>query len=384
MMETLRKTARSINNPSLLEWKEKGGKVVGYPCTFVPVELIEAAGIMPYRLKGITAGTMSIGDAYFGPVICSFPKCILQLAGQGSYGFLDGAIVVNGCDSMRRLNECWRKASEDIAGTMPGFFHYMGVPHKATDYSVEWFKEELGILIKNITGHFEVPVTTDSLRKAIRLYNEIRSLLAELDEMRMSEMSPVTGSDAASIVLAGFAMPRGEYAKALKKVMAELRKSKPVFDGKTRLMVVGSASDDADFMKLVESTGAIVVSDCMCFGARSYLKPVDEDVEPVDALARRYLEGSLCPRMFGCYKDRLAFVKDRALESRVDGVILQNIRFCDLHGSENGLLERDLEASGIFCMRIEREYGPLVETGRIKMRLDAFMERIRNLARRPT
>ena len=60
----------------------------------------------------------------------------------------------------------------------------------------------------------------------------------------------------------------------------------------------------------------------------------------------------------------------------MDGVILQNIRFCDLHGSENGLFERDLEASGTPCLRLEREYGPLIETGRIKMRIDAFLERI--------
>ena len=63
-------------------------------------------------------------------------------------------------------------------------------------------------------------------------------------------------------------------------------------------------------------------------------------------------------------------------KAKVDGVILQNVRFCDLHGSENGIFERDLEAAGIPCMRLEREYGPLSETGRISMRIDAFMERI--------
>jgi benzoyl-CoA reductase/2-hydroxyglutaryl-CoA dehydratase subunit BcrC/BadD/HgdB len=80
--------------------------------------------------------------------------------------------------------------------------------------------------------------------------------------------------------------------------------------------------------------------------------------------------------MFGYYKDRLSYLMEKTKEAKVDGVILQNIRFCDLHGSENGIFERDLEASGIPCMRMEREYGPLVETGRIKMRVDAFMERI--------
>jgi benzoyl-CoA reductase subunit C len=119
-----------------------------------------------------------------------------------------------------------------------------------------------------------------------------------------------------------------------------------------------------------------VVADTMCFGSRSYGDLVDEKGDPVIALARRYLSHKFCPRMFGYYKDRLSYLMEKTKEAKVDGVILQNIRFCDLHGSENGIFERDLEASGIPCMRMEREYGPLVETGRIKMRVDAFMERI--------
>jgi benzoyl-CoA reductase/2-hydroxyglutaryl-CoA dehydratase subunit BcrC/BadD/HgdB len=78
--------------------------------------------------------------------------------------------------------------------------------------------------------------------------------------------------------------------------------------------------------------------------------------------------------MFGAYRQRLAFMKERIRQAKVDGVILQNIRFCDMHGSENSLYERDLEALGVPCLKIEREYGPLVEEGRIKMRVDAFME----------
>jgi benzoyl-CoA reductase subunit C len=80
--------------------------------------------------------------------------------------------------------------------------------------------------------------------------------------------------------------------------------------------------------------------------------------------------------MYGDYKNRLLSLKEKIESANIDGVILQNIRFCDLHGSENGLFERDLEKEGIPCMRLEREYGPLVETGRMKMRIDAFLERL--------
>jgi len=378
MISTFRDIAGTINNRFVSEWKNQGKAVIGYPCTFIPDEIIHAAGMLPFRLRGVGTTSLSIGDTYFGPVICSFPKCILQLAGQGEYNFLDGAIILNGCDSMRRLDECWRKAGEDYQGTLPGFFHYLGVPHKITDYSIAWYEDELQALIAGIERYFNVKITKTALKKSIKLYNEGRRLLIELDEMRAGNNVPVTGEEATAIMLAGFAMPREKYTELLKDTIEKLRKqhqSHTAGNGR-RIMVVGSTSDDLDFIRLIEESGCTVVADTMCFGSRSYSDLADEKGDPVSSLARRYLSHKLCPRMFGYYKDRLSYILDTAKKAGVDGVILQNIRFCDLHGSENGIFERDLEAQGIPCMRMEREYGPLVETGRIRMRIDAFMERI--------
>jgi benzoyl-CoA reductase/2-hydroxyglutaryl-CoA dehydratase subunit BcrC/BadD/HgdB len=141
-------------------------------------------------------------------------------------------------------------------------------------------------------------------------------------------------------------------------------------------MLIGSANDDVDFVHLVEESGSIVVADSVCYGSRSYSEMVDEKGDPVQALAATYMNYNICPRMYGAYKDRLAYMSKLAEKTGVQGIILQNVRFCDLHGSENSVIERDLEAKGIPCMKLEREYGPLVETGRIRLRVDALLERI--------
>ena len=45
------------------QWKEKGGKVVGYLCDNVPEEFILAAGLFPFRLSGDPQGkTEKIGN----------------------------------------------------------------------------------------------------------------------------------------------------------------------------------------------------------------------------------------------------------------------------------------------------------------------------------
>jgi benzoyl-CoA reductase/2-hydroxyglutaryl-CoA dehydratase subunit BcrC/BadD/HgdB len=80
--------------------------------------------------------------------------------------------------------------------------------------------------------------------------------------------------------------------------------------------------------------------------------------------------------MYGEYPTRLDFVKDAAKKASVDGVVLQTIKYCDLHGVDNAMLEKDLEEEGIFALRLEREYGPLADMGRIRTRVQAFIERM--------
>lgn len=377
MIEKMKDAANTLCSEFVQKHKDGGGKVVGYSCTFIPEEILHAAGLLPFRLRGIGITSLSIGDSYFGPVNCSLPKCMVQLAGQGSYNFLDGTIITNGCDSMRRLNECWRKASEDYPGTLPPYFEIFSVPHKSVDYSIDFYEAELHDIILSLEKHFAVKIRGKDLQESIKLYNEGRTLLQKLDAMRYGENTPITGEDAMAVLIAGHAMLRKEFNAMLKALLAELEQGKAnVADGKKRLMLIGSANDDLDFIRLIEGTCAIVVADTVCFGSRSYATLVDEIGDPVRALSSHHLKNSICPRMLGYYKERRSYILDIIKEARIDGVILQNVRFCDLHGSENGILERDLEAAGIPCMRLEREYGPLVETGRISMRIDAFMERI--------
>ncbi len=259
MIEKMRQAASTLENDYIRKWKKGDNKVVGYSCTFIPEEILHAAGVLPFRLRGLGTTNLSIGDSYFGPVNCSFPKCMLQLAGQGSYGFLDGAIISNGCDSMRRLEECWRKASEDYPGTLPGYYEYFSVPHKAVDYSIDFYEKELGDMIATLENHFKVKIRDKDLRDSIRVYNEGRALLREIDGLRYGATTPITGADAMAILIAGHAIPRESFNEELKGVIKDLRKAPTVSDGKKRLMLIGSANDDLDFVGLVEDGKAVVM-----------------------------------------------------------------------------------------------------------------------------
>jgi bcr-type benzoyl-CoA reductase subunit C len=375
MIKEFIEASTALNNKYVAAWKKDGKKVVGYTCSYVPDEIFHAAGILPFRIRGFGATDTTIGDTYFGPFICSLPKCMLQLAGEGKFNFLDGAIITPGCDSMRRLDECWRKAGKDIEGAIPSFFFHYGVPHKYEDYTIKWFTEETRRLIAAVEEHFKVKITDANLKKAISVYNESRRLLDRFEALRTLDEPPFSGEEALAVILAGTTMPREEYNTLLEQFIAQAQKA-PGIKSRVRLMLVGSANDDIGLVRVMEGEKALVVADNLCFGSRFYTDQVGEDGDPVFELSKRYLGHNDCPRMYGDYQRRLNILEQKVKKAKIDGVVLQNIRFCDLHGAENGIFERDLEAKDIPCMRLEREYGPLVETGRMKMRVDAFIERI--------
>ncbi|PIP39694.1 MAG: 2-hydroxyglutaryl-CoA dehydratase [Desulfobacterales bacterium CG23_combo_of_CG06-09_8_20_14_all_51_8] len=377
-MNVFHDAATHVECESIHQWKKTGKPVVGYTCSYTPAEIFHAVDILPVRLRGIETEGMEIGDTYFGPFICSFPKCILQLAGKGKFSFLDGAIITPGCDGMRRLDECWRKAGEDFKGIVPDYFYYFDVPHKAENHGMAWYLDEIRALIKSIEDHFHVNVTDEKLTAAIREFNKGRRLLGEIETLRSQDNVVVSGTDVFAATVAGTVMPREEYTRLLEDWLAELKtRTQALNTGESRVMLVGSISDEIDLFKLIEDTDkAIIVGENLCFGIRYEGNEIREDGDPIEALAQHYLGSSVCPRMYGKYKERLAMLKEKIHQSRAEGVIMQNIRFCDLHGAENALFERDLEAMGIPCLRVEREYGPHIDAGRMKLRINAFLERM--------
>ncbi|MDA8138633.1 MAG: 2-hydroxyacyl-CoA dehydratase family protein [Desulfobacteraceae bacterium] len=378
MSSILSQAARSIDLDPVRKFKEKGGTVIGYTCSFVPVEIFHAAGMLPIRLRGINTESLNIGDAYYGPFVCTFPKALLQQAGQGSFKFLDGAVISAGCDAMRRLDECWRKMSEDVPGALPpSWFYYLDVPHKPQGVALEWYQSRIRKLIQALEEKFGVHITDESLHLAISKQNKVRTALGELAELRCLEPAVVSGTEAFEALIARNVLPTDIYLEELDRLIEEVKsRAEPVSGYRKRLFITGSICDDLELVEQIEAAGAVVVGETVCYGLRNTSPLVSDTGDPVAALSAFYLSGSVCPRMFGYYPTRLVAISGRIKRTQAQGVIMQNIRFCDLHGSENGLLERDLEKLDVPTLRIEKEYGALTEKGRLRMRIDAFLEQL--------
>lgn len=369
--QELAEVSKTLENGHVDAWKSDGKKVVGFVCSYMPEEVLYAMDILPYRITGKGVQDTSHADSYLTRVNCSFARSCLELGFTGGYDFLDGAIWNNGCDHIRRCYDNW-KAKIPLP-----FMYMLPVPHKISPEGREWYKGEVLKFRQAVEDHFGVELSSKKLADAVSTYNETRNLLRKLYDLRTSDSPPFTGAEVLTVLSAGTSIPRAEYNRLLRELLEEAEPAgSNAPNGGVRLLVAGSLMDDVDFITNVEDLGAIVVTDALCFGTKSFWNLTDESGDPLENLIDRYYEHPSCPRMTGDYPQRLAFLREQIERASVKGVILQHIKFCDLHGTDNALLKRDLEKDGVPVMELERQYGPLADAGRIRTRVQAFLERI--------
>jgi len=374
IIEKFKTVATTFSNESIAGWKAGGGKVVGYTCSFVPEELLLAAGLMPFRIRATGSVNSGLADDYFEAAnICSMVRHTFNVMLTGAYDFLDGAVIGGGCDANRHIYDNLKRSPVKLSFLETIFF-----PHGSDDVMAEFYSRELGVLKSKIEDHFGVEITNDKLLDAIKLCNETRELQRKIYALRMSDNPPVTGAEMVAIMVAGSSLPKNEYNANLRELLCELAKIEPGLQNTlTRLMIVGPGNDETSLCDIIENTGGIVVTDLTCFGRKMVIGSVDEDnPDPLRAIADyQVLVRPFCPKNLGAQPHITKTVLESVKDFRVDGVVGQNFLCCDMWGGSLFILNKELRVTGTPMLRIEREYQADA-AGQLKTRIQAFIETI--------
>jgi bcr-type benzoyl-CoA reductase subunit C len=360
--------AKTLFNSYLEDWKNQGGKVLGYFCSFVPPEIISAAGLLPVRIRATGNKGTELSDAYMASLSCSFSRSCLNMALEGGYDFLDGIIFGNSCDQVRRLHDIWKRKMQ-----VP-FIKILSIPRKTGDDQVQWYRDELASLRQELGNHFGVEISDDCIRKSIRMYNETRHLQKRVFNLLKVKNPPIKGSEVLSILVTGTAIPIERYNALLKEYLDAVSKVESSADARPRLMLLGSILDNSDYVKVIEDVGAHVVAASHCFAKAAWKDVVDDPGDPLLALARSCIaEQPYCPRMFGVFPKTAAFLKSMVKEFKADGVIGERMQFCDPSGFLMTMLKDEFKKENIPFLELDREYV-LGGIGQMRTRVQAFLE----------
>lgn len=360
----------NISTASSDAWKKSGKKAVGYVCCHVPYEIVMAADAMPVRLRGTGCVDSSDAEAWMSSFSCSYARSILEYLMNGTYN-LDGLVQSDGCMMATRILDNWQHVSKKNGKEQ--FTYQVGAPRICNDMTIGYYKtecREMADAIGKFTGH---AVTDEGIKAAVAKTNEVRGLIAQLNDLRNE--GKVSGTDALSVMIASCDMTADEYIAALKEYLADAKNNQPI-KARARLMMIGSALDNPEYIKVIEEKGGLVVADALCFGTRSFgEKIVLDDKDVLGSLAGYYLERNTCPRMLDNRPAMHKEIIDACKKYNVQGVVYEKMQNCECWGGEAYYLEPALKEIGVPTLQLERE-EQMANAGQLAIRAEAFIEMI--------
>lgn len=357
----------------------EGKHALGYNCYYIPETLLNLPGCFSSRLRAPRCVSTDIASYYMTTRNCPYVRSILERAIEGGYNYLEALFGAESCAAMERMEEHFvliHPVKNDKF-----FSTIIDPPMKGDENNLNYYKAQLKLkVVDKLRDELGVDVSEEAMLKAIEDHNELSRLITEMGDLRKLENPPITGYEFHVIQLVSQVCPHYLIKPYLEETLEELktREPEPKFPFRARVALVGSEIDDPDFTKLIESCGAMVVADRYCFGSF----PSREQIEILpgesafDAICRHYLQWNQCARFMDGDKidQRHNEVRKLVENFRADGVIYENMKFCEFWSYEkvlaNHIFTNELH---IPCCTIEKEYA-LGAAGQLRTRFQAFIE----------
>jgi len=370
ILQTFREALQGPRNSFLDRYIADGGRVMGYYCSYIPEEIFSAAGFLPYRLRGAGTEDSSDGDAYMSARICTFVRHTMTLALRGEFNFLNGVVLLQNCDHVRRAGDLFTKKVK-----LP-FYSLLSVPRAPKERLFEWYFEELKRLKGEIEAHFGIEITDRMLEEAIALHNATRQRVSRLYDLRKRDAPPITGEEALTVTTAAHLMPRDRFNALMDELLDRLESSAGSNSYRARVIITGGEMDNPEYVANLEQQGALSVAELVCFGQRSFGEPIPAgNGQPLERIARHRFFQAPCARMVECFEDQITVLKNAVRDYKADGIVLQRMKFCDPWAGDAHSLYWRMKQEGIPFLSLEREYQ-VAATGQVKTRVQAFLEQM--------
>ncbi|MHA2097807.1 MAG: benzoyl-CoA reductase, bzd-type, subunit N [Candidatus Kariarchaeaceae archaeon] len=354
------------------DWQKKSdAKILGYFCTYVPEEILYAAGVLPVRILG-SHEPQDVTEPHIFGMFCPFSRDCLAQGLKGRFKYLNGIMIAQSCLHIRQSYSSWEKH----VPTQDGFAYYLNMPHKIqSPRALPFLKSELELFKERVEEWVGKKISDKNLEKSIDIYNENRRLQRQIYELRKEVNPPLTGEEAMYVTLSSQMVDKAEHNIALRKLLEDLPDRKLDRDVGTRLMILGSEDDDIEFLNMVESVGSTFVIDDHCTGSRYFWNEVEIDGKDLlEAIADRYIKRPACPTKDWEERRRVPHVMQLAHDYDVDGAILIQQKFCDPHELEIPTMQHNFDLNNIPTLFLELDVT--VPIGQFRTRVEAFLEMI--------
>ena len=369
----------NADNDMIKQAQADGDLCIGYTCYHLPEVILNVDNCFSTRLRAPNTGSIDISTYYMSNYTCEFARALLERGIEGGFQFLDALAQVDACSAM---NRCAEHLEVLNCNSKPNFFvSHLDVPYKVEDYSVLQLATQCRLhVLDELKDRYGVDTSDDALRKAVEEHNEMCRIIKEIGDFRKLENAPVTGYEFCLIVMVSYVCPTRLILPYLRETLEEIKErpldKKPWY--RARVAIVGSEIDDPELIQLIEEQGAFVVADRYCYGSipgREEIVLNDEE-DVLYQICRHYMLTSECARYMAQEKiqQRRDTADQIAREYKADGIIYEQMKFCDFWAFERALASHILtEEYNWPTLSIDRPYRA-GRSGQLRTRFQAFVE----------
>lgn len=354
--------------------KEAGAFIVGVYCAFTPKELIAAAKAIPVALCSGTNEAIPAAEAHLPRNLCPLIKASYGHALNDSCPYFhmsDFLLADATCDGKKKMFEL-------LPQIKPLYMLQLPQTSETPESFTYWLQELYRIreLLERQTG---IIITNENLLAQIKIYNRMRTAILEVFQLNRGEIPLLYGQEIDRITsMAGFECNLEGRISEMQDAVAlvRLRSNDAVFlkkmQNRPRILMTGCPSTNKKVLQLIEENGGVIVAMENCGGLKTAGYNVNEEGNPMESLARRYLD-TACACMTPNHR-RINIIKDLIKEYRIDGVIELTWEGCHTYNVEAFSIEKAVtEQFSRPYLHITTDYSQN-DTGQLKTRIEAFLE----------
>lgn len=367
-------TAFEKNALAIQEAKAEGKKVVGQYCLYSPSEIAVAAGAIPVSLCGTRNDSIPAAEEILPRALCPLIKSSFGFALKDSCPYLVASDVVvadTTCDGKKKMYEL-------LSEYKPVFL--LQLPQVQNEEALSYWRHQFELLIDYLEKEFQVSITDEKLREAVRVMNRERLALKAVMDLARRKPSPITGMEALEIAFKTSFFPDKEKGISMMLDLAEETGRKAdagesCFSADTpRILLTGVpiGMGSHKVVRLIEECGGNVVCLDNCSGYKKTRVMMAEDGDPLTEMARRYLDVP-CSIMSPNPR-RYEAIRELAADFSVDAVVDLTWQGCQTYAVESWSLKKFVQDElRLPFLQIETDYSE-TDTEQVKVRIEAFIE----------
>ena len=357
------------------EFKQAGNRLVGFLCSYTPLEIIDAAGASSVALCGTSDEVIPEAEKVLPANLCPLIKSTYGFAYSEKCPFTYFSDMIVGettCDGKKKMYELLSELKET---------HILHLPQgRDRAYESDGWYEECRLLLERLEKLYGITITNEDLRAAAARRNRLREAQLSMFELQALEPPAMTGVELMSTMFAGtFSFDIVSYTKKIEETVAARKSAyeageRPVPADAKRILITGCPVGGVinKIGRTIETNGGVIVCMDDCSGERTARMMVDENAPDIlRAISDRYLDinCSVMTPNDGRMENTLAMCE----KYHVDGVVENVLTACHTFNVESARMQKAVEGAGIPYLKIETDYSA-GDQGQIDTRIAAFIE----------